>query len=82
MNSLAQHFAPNISILSLDNYYRPKSELQVDENGETNFDLPQALNHAALLRDIETLKSGQSISFETYTYNRDKMAASIETIGA
>ena len=80
LNGLAQHFIPNISILSLDNYYRPKSELPVDENGETNFDLPEALDHAALLRDIKLLKSGQSVSFETYTYNRDKMAATIETI--
>ena len=67
LNVLAQHFFPNISILSLDNYYRPKSELPVDENGETNFDLPEALDHEALLRDIQILKSGQSVSFETYT---------------
>lgn len=75
LNGLAQHFAPNISILSLDNYYRPKSELPVDENGETNFDLPEAIDHEALLKDIEALRRGDSVKLKTYTYNRDKMSA-------
>ena len=38
--------------LSLDEYYRPKSDLPVDEN-EANFDLPEVINDADLVRDID-----------------------------
>lgn len=75
LNGLAVHFTPNISILSLDNYYRPKSELPVDENGETNFDLPEAIDYESLLHDIQSLKNGEKVSLETYTFNRDKMSS-------
>lgn len=73
LNGLLAHFQNRAAVLSLDDYYRPKSELPIDENGETNFDLPSVIDDAALVRDIDRLKRGESISLETYTYNRDVM---------
>ena len=80
LNGLLEHFSDRASILSLDDYYRPREELPVDENGETNYDVPQAINHQALLRDLKKLKSGESISLETYTYNRNLMKSELITI--
>ena len=80
LNGLLEHFSARTSILSLDDYYRPREELPVDGNGETNYDVPQAINHNNLLRDIEKLKSGQSVSLQTYTYNRDAMKSESITI--
>ena len=80
LNGLLKHFLERASILSLDNYYRPREELPVDENGETNYDVPQAINHQDLLRDLKKLKSGESISLETYTYNRNVMKSELITI--
>jgi uridine kinase len=67
-------------VLSLDDYYRPKSELPIDENGETNFDLPEVINDVALVRDIDILRGGESISLSTYTYNKEVMESRFITI--
>ena len=52
LKGLLDHFSDKASILSLDDYYRPREELPVDYNGETNYDVPQAINHLDLHRDI------------------------------
>ena len=44
LDGLREHFEGRAAVLSLDNYYRPKSELPVDENGQTNFDLPVVID--------------------------------------
>ena len=40
LNGLKDHFEDRLSMLSLDDYYRPKEVLPVDANGGTNFDVP------------------------------------------
>lgn len=80
LNGLREHFGARAAVLSLDNYYRPKSELPVDENGETNFDLPEVINDADLVRDIDQLRAGKPIHLDTYTYNRDVMQSEQITI--
>ncbi|MDA0303578.1 MAG: uridine kinase, partial [Bacteroidetes bacterium] len=44
LSALRNHFGARAAVLSLDDYYRPKTELPMDENGETNFDLPEVIN--------------------------------------
>lgn len=73
LNGLRAHFGERVAVLSLDNYYRPKAELPIDENGETNFDLPEVINHHDMVRDIDQLLRGEPIALKTYTYNRDVM---------
>lgn len=73
LNGIRDHFGARAAVLSLDNYYRPKSELPVDENGWTNFDLPEVIDHDHMIRDIDQLRSGRPIELDTYTYNRDVM---------
>jgi uridine kinase len=80
LNGLREHFGARAAVLSLDNYYRPKEELPVDDNGETNFDLPEVINDADLVRDIDQLRAGQPIELDTYTYNRDVMQSEKITI--
>tara|TARA_B110000444_G_C18849620_1_gene604518 strand:+ start:5004 stop:5600 length:597 start_codon:yes stop_codon:yes gene_type:complete len=77
LNGLREHFRKKVSILSLDDYYRPREELPVDDNGETNYDVPEAINHENLFRDINTLASGVAFEFETYTYNRSAMKSEV-----
>lgn len=59
----------SVSVISQDNYYKPKSEQQKDENGEVNFDLPTSIDKDAFLKDIKSLLDGKSITFEEYTFN-------------
>ena len=74
LRGIVAHFGPRVAVLSLDNYYRPKEELPVDENGETNFDLPEVIDHTALVRDVDRLAAGEVVELRTYTYNRDVIA--------
>ena len=62
----------SISIISQDNYYKPQSEQERDENGEVNYDLPTSIDKGAFLRDIKTLLEGKAIRFHEYTFNNSE----------
>jgi uridine kinase len=66
--------------LALDNYYFPRELQQKDENGIENFDIPTAFNESKLLSDIEDLKLGKAITFETYNYNNSLINKEFKTI--
>ena len=80
LNGLKDHFKQRLSVLSLDDYYRPKEVLPIDENGETNFDVPAAIDHFKLHADMLTLERGKRVSFETYTYNKSLMKSELAVI--
>ena len=72
LNFFSEH---QIGHISLDNYYLPL-DLQVkDEQGVENFDLPDAIDHHRLYRDIIKLKSGISIELVEYNFNLKEVAA-------
>jgi uridine kinase len=73
LNGLREHFGGEVTILSLDDYYKPKNELPKDDQGETNFDLPEVINYDDLIRDIKLLLDGEVVELDTYTYNRSAM---------
>ena len=68
----------SVSIISQDNYYKPKAEQLRDENGEVNFDLPTSINKDGFVKDLKTLLNGDAISFKEYTFNNEERKA--ETI--
>ena len=73
LNGIRDHFGDDITILSLDDYYHPVTEIPVDDKGETNFDLPEAIIYDNLIRDIYALQRGETVEIDTYTFNRDMM---------
>lgn len=58
-----------LCIVSMDNYYRPREEQEIDENGVRNFDRPESIDSIALYRDIQKLASGMSYTRKEYTFN-------------
>lgn len=68
--------AQKVSVLSLDNYYKPKHTQVKDKNGIENFDLPTAFDHEKLALDLQQLKAGKSISFTQYNYNNSQLVVS------
>lgn len=56
-------------IFSMDNYYLPIKQQEIDENGEINFDLPTALDEARLTKDLQSLMNGQPIEIKEYHFN-------------
>ena len=58
-------------IISQDNYYKPIEEQVKDENGEVNFDLPEAIDRDHFYEDLESIKNGDSIKIKEYTFNNN-----------
>jgi len=73
LSEIRDYFGDDVTILSLDDYYRPITEIPVDDKGETNFDLPEAIIYDDLVRDIYALQRGETVEIDTYTFNRDMM---------
>ncbi len=70
VKELSNTFSPEqVCILSQDNYYKPRTEQQIDANGEINFDLPESFQEEAYLKDVLRLINGEDIILKEYTYN-------------
>lgn len=69
IDGLRKEFEGHIATFSLDNYYLPKDQQKIDENGVINFDLPTALDVRKMQEDYDCLLAGKSITQEVYTFN-------------
>ncbi len=70
LNSLLDQFGKDeICLLSQDNYYLPREEQPLDENGVKNFDTPKSINAAELSVDVAKLKAGKGFERLEYTFN-------------
>ena len=57
LKQLMQAFKSHeVSLLSLDNYYRPRNEQPKDDQGIENFDLPESLDRIRFSEDLKKLK--------------------------
>lgn len=64
------HFSSEeVCLISQDDYYKPKSDQKIDENGWINFDLPDGIDDQKLLEDLKLLIKGRSIEKKEYTFN-------------
>jgi uridine kinase len=61
--------AHEICLISQDNYYKPRDQQPIDENGIKNFDLPVSIDSEAFRHDLLILKSGQNVIKQEYTFN-------------
>jgi len=57
-----------ISLLSMDQYFR--SDVPRGKPEDINFDHPKHLDFHRMIKDIETLKSGESVTAPTYDFQR------------
>jgi uridine kinase len=70
LQGLSSCFKPQeICLISQDNYYKPRDQQPVDENGVKNFDLPVSIDREEFQQDLLKLKSGQNVSKKEYTFN-------------
>lgn len=58
-----------ITLLSQDDYYRPRQDQYVDKNGIHNFDLPDSIFLDEFERDLKLLMQGQRVTRDEYTFN-------------
>lgn len=64
-----------LCVISQDHYYKPRETQPVDENGITNFDLPQCIDRESLYSDVLKLKSGENVIKKEYTFNNPNTKA-------
>ena len=58
-----------LCLISQDNYYKPRDQQPIDENGVKNFDLPVSIDRETFVQDLLKLKSGQDVVKKEYTFN-------------
>ncbi|NND77275.1 MAG: AAA family ATPase [Flavobacteriales bacterium] len=65
-----KHAFPKIkpAVLSMDNYYLPKSEQLKDKKGIWNFDLPTAFNMEQWEKDVKAILSGKDVETKEYMF--------------
>lgn len=64
--------ASEVCILSMDDYYRPRTEQRTDQQGVKNFDLPKSIDKKAFASDLKKLVAGESVTRLEYTFNNEK----------
>lgn len=70
---LREQFSPHeLCIISQDDYYRPRDEQHIDEQGVRNFDLPKSIDKKEFRKDIERLLRGKKITRREYTFNNER----------
>ncbi|MBY5920469.1 uridine kinase [Ferrimonas balearica] len=69
-----------IEVINEDCYYKDQSHLTMDERVKTNYDHPQALDHALLLQHLKQLKAGQSVEVPTYSYSEHTRMEETNTV--
>lgn len=77
INKLYDAFPGEVSTFSLDNYYKPKTEQEVDDQGVINFDLPSALNVDDMEADLQKLVEGQTVQRKQYMFNNPAAEAGV-----
>jgi len=75
LRQLAQKLGSSVSILSLDDFYKPIEEQEKDENGVVNFDLPNSINKVFFLKCLESLKNGEDLALKEYHFNNPNTSA-------
>lgn len=58
-----------ICLVSQDNYYHPREQQVLDEQGVHNFDLPVSIDSAAYAADVLALSQGHEVRRQEYTFN-------------
>lgn len=81
LNSIRKVFGEDqVCIISQDNYYKPADQQLRDQNGELNFDLPDAINSEEFIRDVERLAAGEIVSRREYTFNQEGVEGELITL--
>lgn len=80
LKALREQFSyQELCMVSQDNYYKLAYEHQKDENGHTNFDLPDCVDLEAFAKDIEKLSNGETIQRHEYLFQHENQQGELLT---
>jgi uridine kinase len=71
-----------VTVLEHDRYYRPRSELRLEDRAALNYDHPDSLETDLLVDHVKTLKSGRSVDAPKYDFARFARLSDSDTLTA
>lgn len=81
LRDLKSYIPENLmTIVSQDNYYHPKDQQFIDENGEINFDLPTSIDREHFYSDLVSLIGQKTVSKTEYTFNNQEAEPKVITL--
>ena len=81
MKNLVQQFQGEVSVVSHDNYYKRNDDMTYEERCRINYDEPAAFDTDLMVRQLQQLRSGESVLCPVYDYtvhNRSDETVTIE----
>lgn len=67
----------DLTLVSQDNYYKPREEQPRDSEGLINFDHPNSINLQNLTQDIQRIINGESFELLEYTFNNPNVTPKV-----
>jgi uridine kinase len=64
-----------IGVITEDCYYKDQSHLEMSERVKTNYDHPNAFDHALLAEHLKQLMAGEAVNIPTYSYSEHTRTA-------
>ena len=78
---LLKQFAPgDMTLISLDDYYRPVTTRTREENMCHNFDIPEAFDLETFHTHVRQLSEGQTVIKQEYTFNNPALTPRMLTL--
>ena len=65
---LLGQYRENLTVISYDNYYKAQDHLAMEDRILTNYDCPDALDTDLLIRHLEALRVGKTVSMPQYDF--------------
>jgi len=81
-NKLADYFGERLSLLRHDDYYKSQSSLTLEERAVLNFDHPDAFDTPLLIKHLDELSCGRSISCPIYDYSKHDRIDEVREVNA
>lgn len=78
--AMARRLPGEVSIVSLDSYYRDLPHLDYEQRCQINFDHPDSIDDELLTLQLETLLAGRAIDKPVYDFTTHRRAAATERI--
>lgn len=70
LEHLLDKFPKNqVCVISQDNYYKSIDKIEQDANGVENFDVPEAIDYEAFVKDLQAIQAGQEVQRLEYMFN-------------
>ena len=80
-DKLAESFAPNVTVLRHDDYYKAHDDMTYEERTHLNYDEPSAFDNDLFTSHLRELKEGRAIECPVYDYtvhNRSPKTVTVE----